>query len=127
MRKVLCGLLLVFATGAFAQQQAPSSPPPHITPQSPERPAPQQQSPPDMAAPVPEHQASAQIGQQIQDKLDAEPALASSNVKANVNDAAVILTGTVNSERQHEMAVRIAQSYAGGRQILDRIEVKGHA
>jgi osmotically-inducible protein OsmY len=69
--------------------------------------------------------SSAQIQQQIQDKLDSEPELAKSNVKANVNDSSVILTGFVDSEREHQLALGIAEPYAGAREILDRIQVKG--
>lgn len=84
--------------------------------------------PPDTEAPPPQQRmSSGEIQQQIQDKLDSEPALARSNVKANANDNVVILTGIVDNEREHQLAVEIARSYAGDREILDRIEVKGRA
>jgi osmotically-inducible protein OsmY len=35
----------------------------------------------------------------------------------------VILTGTVASEEQHDLALRIAQSYAGDRKIVDKIKL----
>lgn len=120
MRHFLCWFLLMIAALAFAQQQQPPSQPPRGE-------IPRQQMPPDTRAPAQQQMPSADVAQQIQDKLNTEPALANQNVKANVNDAAVILTGTVENEQQHQMAVRIAQSYAGGREVLDRIEVKGKA
>jgi osmotically-inducible protein OsmY len=119
MRYFLCWLLLMVGALAFAQQQPPS--------QTPRGEIPRQQMPPDTRAPAQQQMPSADVAQQIQDKLNTEPGLAKQNVKANVNDTAVILTGTVDNEQQHQMAVRIAESYAGGREVLDRIEVKGRA
>jgi len=34
------------------------------------------------------------------------------------------LTGTVDSEKQHDLAVRIAQSFAGDRQVVDKIKIR---
>jgi osmotically-inducible protein OsmY len=48
--------------------------------------------------------------------------LRSSNVGVHVNEDSVILTGTVNSEQQHDLALRIAKSYAGARKIVDKIK-----
>jgi osmotically-inducible protein OsmY len=31
--------------------------------------------------------------------------------------------GSVGSEKQHEAALRIAQSFTGGRQIVDKIKI----
>ncbi|HKD86371.1 MAG TPA: BON domain-containing protein [Terriglobales bacterium] len=117
MKHFLCGFLLMMGALAFAQQQPPSQPPRGEIPR--------QQMPPDTRAPA--RRPSADVAQQIQDKFNTEPALAKQNVKANATDSAVILTGTVENEQQHQMAIRIAQSYSGGREVLDRIEVKGKA
>lgn len=125
MKHLLCGLLLVLATTAFAQQQSPSTPPSQATPPTfPEGREPSQTMPPDKAAPPPQKNASADVQQRIQDKLDAEPSLSKQNVKANATDSAVILTGIVDTERQHRVALGIAQSYAGNREVMDRVEVK---
>jgi len=35
----------------------------------------------------------------------------------------VTLSGTVNTEQQHDLALRIAHSYAGDRKIVDKIEL----
>lgn len=126
MRRILCGLLLVLGTLAFAQQQPPSNAPPHTTPPTfPEGRAPSQAMPPDTKAPPAQQMSSSEVQQQIQEKFNSEPALANANVKANANDNAVTLTGVVDSEREHQLALGIAQSYAGDRKIVDRIEVKG--
>jgi len=81
--------------------------------------------PPDTEAPPQQRASSAEVQQQIQERLSSEPALSDAAVSAHANDSSVILTGTVNSEREHQLALDIAHSYAGGRQVLDRIEVKG--
>src|SRR5581483_9702197 len=109
MRQLLCGLLLAVGTLGFAQQPPPSSLPPHATPPTfPQGQAPRPDMPPDTKAPPPQKAASADIGQQMQDKLDAEPELAKCNVRANVNDTAVVLTGTVtmNSSMNWHFASR---------------------
>ena len=40
-----------------------------------------------------------------------------------MDENSVILTGRVDSEQQHDLALRIAQSYAGDRKIVDKIKV----
>jgi hypothetical protein len=52
------------------------------------------------------------VQQQIQNKLTAEPLPVQTNVKVHVDDASVVLSGTVDDERQHSLALQIAQSYA---------------
>jgi hypothetical protein len=124
MRCVFCGLLLVLVAAASAQQQPPYNR--HGTPPTfPEGQPPGQAMPPDTAAPPPQQMSSWQTQQQIQAKLNSEPSLANRNVKASVNDSTVTLTGVVDSERQHQLVLGIAQSYAGSREILDRIQVQG--
>ncbi|HZP24657.1 MAG TPA: BON domain-containing protein [Terriglobales bacterium] len=127
MRQIVCGLLLAFGTFAFAQQMPPANPPPQSTPPTFPRgqQAPRPGMPPDTEAPPQQQLSSSEVQQQIQEKLNSEPALSDSAVSAQVNDNSVVMSGTVNSEREHRQALDIAQSYAGGRQVLDRIEVKG--
>jgi hyperosmotically inducible periplasmic protein len=129
MKHMLCGLALAFAVSAFAvQQQSPTNPRPQTTPPTfPDDQASRQEMPPDTKAPPPRALSTAQVQRQIQDKLKNEPALASANVKVKTDDKAVTLTGTVDTEGQHELALRIAQSYAGNRVIVDKIKVQGKA
>jgi len=118
MKRMLCGLFLALAVSAFAQQQPPIMPP---------YAAPPTQMPPDTKAPPPQELSTAQVEQQILDKLNGEPDLANTNMRVKADDQSVTLTGTVNTERQHDLALRIAQSYAGDRKIVDKIEVRGQA
>jgi hypothetical protein len=124
MKHALCGLALAFAVSAFAQQQYPTNPPLHTTPPTfPDDQASRQQMPPDTQAP-PQALSTAQVQQQIQDKVNSEPALANTNVGVKTDDKSVTLTGTVDTDAQHDLALRIAQSYAGDRTIVDKIKVR---
>jgi osmotically-inducible protein OsmY len=89
--------------------------------------APRQEMPPDTKAPPPQGLSTAQIEQHIQDMLNSEPALADTNLAVKADDQSVTLTGIVGTETQHDVALRIAQSYAGGRKIVDQIKVRGQA
>ncbi len=68
--------------------------------------------------------SSEQAEQQITHRLSSEPALANANVDAKVDENSVVLTGSVDTETQHDLAVRIAQSYAGDRKLVDKIKVR---
>ena len=78
--------------------------------------------PPDQEAP-PRQLSTPEVQQQIQKGLNSEPMLRNSDVGVQVNENSVILTGTVDSELQHDLALRIAQSYAGDRKIVDKIKL----
>ncbi len=140
MRTLAFAVLLLFASLALAQQPGP---PPGSTP--PTFPGDTQKAPPDQTAPphapeppdanAPPSQpmppdrnaqpmATEDIRDQIQKKLDTEPDLSGANVKAQVSDTTVTLTGTVADDQQHDLALRIARSFSGDRTIDDKIEVK---
>jgi BON domain len=115
--------VLLLATLGFSQQQAqppPASPPYTTPPTFPEEP----QMPPDQKAPPPQVLSTTQVEQQIQRHFNAEPALANTNLGIKANESLVVLSGTVDSDMQHELALRIAQSYAGNRKIVDKINVR---
>src|SRR5205807_5616994 len=119
MRLASCGLALLLTTLGFSQQQA--QPPPYTTPPTfPEG----QQMPPDKKAPPPQELSPTQVEQQIEEHLNAEPALANTNLGTKVDERSVVLTGNVDSEMQHDLALRIAQSYAGDRKVVDKIKVR---
>jgi osmotically-inducible protein OsmY len=60
----------------------------------------------------------------IVDKLREEPRLSGTNVDARVENNSVVLTGSVETVEQHDLAVHIAQANAGDRNIVDRINIK---
>jgi CBS domain-containing protein len=77
--------------------------------------------PPDQEAPrQPQTLSTPEVRQQIQQGLNSEPALRNSKVGVHVDENSVILTGTVSTEEQHDLAVQIAQSYAGDRKTSIR-------
>jgi osmotically-inducible protein OsmY len=80
--------------------------------------------PPDTQALPPQTMSTQQVEHEITDQLSSEPALSNSNVDTKVDENSVVLSGTVATETQHHLAVRIAQSHAGDRKIVDRIKVR---
>ena len=108
MRLATFGFALLLATLAFAQQQA--QPIPSVTPRTsfPEVP----QMPPDQKAPPPQALSTIEVEQQIQEHFNAEPALANTNLAVVADESSVILRGAVESELQHDLALRIVQSHA---------------
>src|SRR6266568_2392877 len=125
MKHLLFGLVLLVATAVLAQrpgQLPPTSPPQSTPPTFPEERAPRQHMPPDQEAP-PQGLSTPEVQQQIQQGLNSEPMLHNSNVGVHVDENSVILTGTVATEEQHDLALRIAQSYAGDRKIVDKIKL----
>jgi hypothetical protein len=125
MKRILCGLVLLAATATLAQHQGqppPTTPPQGTPPTFPEDRAPRQPMPPDQEAP-PQGLSTPEVQQRIQQGLNSEPMLRNTGVGVHVDESSVILTGKVDSEQQHDLALRIAQSYAGDRKIVDGIKV----
>ena len=50
--------------------------------------------------------------------------MANTDVKVKTTETSVTLHGTVDTERQHQIALRVAQSYAGDRKIVDNISLR---
>ena len=113
-------LFLVMITLAQQQGQLPPTTTPPTFPEGGK--APREPMPPDTQAPP--TVSSHEVQGQILDQLKAEPSLSTSNIDARVDDNSVVLTGSVNTVEQHQLAVRIAQSNAGDRQVVDKIKVK---
>ncbi len=122
MRYAIClGLLL--GTIAFAQQQG--GPPMGTPPTLPDHPNPERRMPPDTAAPAPAGApTSGEVQQEINKKLSEEPRLNTTKVRFDVDDRSVIVGGTVQSEEQHTLALKLAQSYAGDRKVVDFVKVQ---
>jgi hypothetical protein len=127
MKPMLLVLALAFVAVAFAQQQPPPNTPPYTTPPTFPEGRPQQQMPPDTKAPPPRGLSAAEVEQQIQDKFKSEPGLANTEIGVKANAKSVTLTGSVDTEKQHDLALRIARSYAGDRKVVDKIKVRGQS
>src|SRR5262245_41918352 len=78
--------------------------------------------PPDTKAPAP---SSRQVQAQIEQALSKEPDLATSDIRVMVDKKTVTLFGTVDDSNGRTRALGIAQSYAGERQVLDKLKLKG--
>lgn len=138
MKTLLIAAALLFATSTMAQQQGqpPYAPPPHETPAPPVAPGEQNpnQMPPDANAgqlppsdaqtPAAESLSPAEVQQQIQQKISDEPMLAGNNVSVSVDDRSVTLQGTVDSQKQHDVAMHVAQSLAGSRPVVDKLQIR---
>src|SRR5438552_8965097 len=90
MNRLVCGTLLLLAMSVLAQQQNPPQYPPDTTPPTfPDDRGARKQMPPDTKAPTQELSLT-EVQEQIQKKLDTEPALSTVAVKATVDDHSVI-------------------------------------
>ena len=123
MKQLLAGVLLLFAAMAWPQQQTTPPLPSGTTP--PTFPQPDKdvgrEMPPDTRAKAP---SSAEVQQQIQDKISTEPGLAGATLKVKATSNTVTLAGTVSDQSQHRAVRRIAESYAGPRRIVDHVRIK---
>jgi osmotically-inducible protein OsmY len=127
MKLLLAILLVLCTTHSLGQQQTapPEQRPPGMPSQTtPGTEIPNQQIPPDTKAPMPGELSSPDIEKQLQKELSRNPVLSQANLKAIVDDQNVVLSGTVENTRQHDLAVQLAQSYAGRRKIVDKIMVR---
>lgn len=61
---------------------------------------------------------------EIEESLKNDPALADANVSVKADDSAVVLSGTVASNAQHDLALHIAKSLAGKRNVVDKIQIR---
>jgi osmotically-inducible protein OsmY len=82
--------------------------------------------PPDTKAPAHTTLTTEQVQQEIQNKLDDEPALEGFGLIAAVDDTKVVLTGAVATTEQRDLAHRISRSYAGDRKIVDNIRMRSN-
>jgi BON domain len=126
MKALLVAATLLLSAFMLAQQQGqpPYAPAPRETPPIVPDDRSPRQLPPDMRAPAHQQLSNTEIEQQLKEKMGTDPALQQSDVLATVDDKSVVLTGTVDSEQQRELALRMAQSYAGDREVIDKMELR---
>ncbi len=129
MKRVICSSVLLFAISALAQQSippynSPPSPPTTTPPTFPQDQRPGEPLPPDARAPAAGEPTDAELQEQIEHKFATEPLLEHLPLKVNVDTHTVVLTGTVDNEEQHRLALRVAESYTGQRRIIDKIRVR---
>jgi osmotically-inducible protein OsmY len=125
MGQMTCALVLALTGTGFAQLQ---SPPPAGRPAAvSQQRASDGQTALERAAQSSEELTTPEVQHIIHDRFSSEPALADTSVSVRTDDRAIVLMGSVGSEKQHEVALRIAQSFTGGRQIVDKIKIRSIA
>ena len=120
MKYIFLASILLLAMLGFSQntQQPPTDPTQTTPPTFPGHPT--EQTPPDQnARPL----STDEVQQQIEQGLTSQTELANTHIKVKTSDSSVTLNGTVDTERQHQIALRVAQSYAGDRKIVDNISL----
>lgn len=123
---MLFALALVLpATIARAQQTPPYFPEGGDQQRSsPRRDRDSRRMPPDTTAPEHTKLTTAEVEQQIQNKLDDEPMLEGLSLFASVDEKTVTLRGKVANDEQRIAAVRIARAYSGSRKIVDMLKLE---
>ncbi len=109
------------ATQAAAPAAAPASTPSAGTPLSSPAPA----VPPETALPS-ETSIDSALQTQIQDALDKDPIFRQGRLKVALLAGSIELSGEVASRADRQNAVRMAQSYARGKKVVNHIVIKGH-
>lgn len=81
----------------------------------------------DSAAPadVPEAMSNTELQAQVQSALGKVPELSNDSLRVAVLSDGLEITGSVITGREHVAAIRIAQSFARGRRVVDHIVVSG--
>lgn len=120
--KYIAGVLLLLFLGTFTFAQQPNpSPLPGTQPTFPGENPRQQTTPPDEQAPM---TSNSDVQLQIQQDLSTNPAMKNADIQVTADERMVLLTGTVVSQEQHNMAIEIAQMSAGQRTIVDKIQIQ---
>lgn len=74
---------------------------------------------------VPNTQPETRLQSEVQEALGRVPELSNDTLEVAASADGLELTGTVVTGRERQAAVRIAQSYARGRKVVDHIVVSG--
>lgn len=72
---------------------------------------------------APVDSSNMELQQQVQEAMSKVPELSNDNVHVTAADDGLELSGNVGSGREHQAAVRIAQSFARGKKVVDHIVV----
>jgi hypothetical protein len=86
--------------------------------------APPQQSQPSSPQREDKPDINRNIESNLRDAFGGDPALSGAQIDVKVDDVAITLTGSVQSEGQHRRAVQLASQYGQYRQIVDKLVTK---
>ena len=83
---------------------------------------------PDHPQPTPHPQdksgVNSNIRSHVNDVMRGDPSFSGANVETHVDDQNITLTGSVQSEGQHQRVLALVEQYSRYRKIVDKIEVK---
>jgi osmotically-inducible protein OsmY len=75
-----------------------------------------------VAPPQTERPSSSTLESSLRQKMAAEPMLKNAKLDVRVTDRDIVVSGTVDDRRQHDVAMQVVQSNAGDRQVVDKIK-----
>lgn len=122
VKRGLCRSLLTFAVLAPPPQQTWSLGSRLAFPAFHRSQVPRYQIPREAEEQPPRELSTTEVRQQIQEKVRTEPGLADAKIRVEADDSSVVLAGAVDHDCQRDLALRIAESYAGKRRIVDKIK-----
>jgi osmotically-inducible protein OsmY len=102
MKRMACALVLLLPGLGLAQQ--PSPPLAGTSPNVTQERTSEHLTAPEQAVQSSEQSSTPEVQQFIHDGLSTEPALAGTSVSVKTDDRAIVLMGSVGSEKQHEVA-----------------------
>ena len=128
MRLITTGKLLLPVVLVVFQQPAKTQSPSLLMPAAwmPQSQSQPQANPTPAATPNPQDKAevNSKIQSNLQSVFSGDPSLQGADVSASVDDVAITLTGSVQSEGQHQRVLALASQYAQYRKIVDKIGTK---
>jgi hypothetical protein len=128
MSLIAAGKLLLPVVLVVFQQPAKTQSPSWLMPAAwiPQSQSQPQANPTPAATPNPQDKAdiNSKIQSNLQSVFSGDPSLQGADVSASVDDVAITLTGSVQSEGQHQRALALASQYAQYRKIVDKIGTK---
>jgi osmotically-inducible protein OsmY len=120
MKTMVCGVCLLLCSMALGQRPGQ---PPRTTPSTfPETKGTAQKQEKDAAQLEKER---LKIEQEIEKTIRSDRRLRGASVKATVNEKNVVVSGTVKDDAQRRLALHMAEAYADGREIIDKLAVGG--
>ena len=75
-------------------------------------------------APQTDSSANARIQDSLDDLLNSDLVLNGADVEVTVDDRSITLTGTVESNAQHQRVMELVAQYTRWRQVVDKIQMK---
>jgi osmotically-inducible protein OsmY len=120
---VLLPVLLALPQSAKAQAERPPMPAALLS-QSQQTATPNPAPPAPTPAPQDKREVNSNIQSNLNSVLSGDPVLSGASIDTSVDDVAITLNGTVQSEGQRRRALDLASQYSQYRKIVDKLVVK---